>query len=381
MPSGADTKWEVVRAAGRSAWRDRAAFRRLLLPALVPASWVYQVFSGAVRSARMADAPAAPDGTTVVSVGNLEAGGGGKTPLCIYLLERLAGEAPLYLSRGYGSPSNRGSVATMIPPEQWAGPRTMPDGLRLLNRRAPGLAARIGDEGAMALRRLPGVPLVFCANKRRALELALDVFSPRIVVLDDAFQSWGLPRHLDIVMVDGDRPFADGWTLPAGALREPPEALERADLIGVNGADGDGDLERAENLVYSRTGSRKPVFGVRRRLRFVSRPPGGEPVTCEPCAVSSALARPDRFEAQVAANGLPVALALRFPDHHSYTRRDLEWILSRSDRGGAGKIVTTEKDWVKLSDLDPPPDRFVIARLDLETTGIDPVDVIKKAAE
>jgi tetraacyldisaccharide-1-P 4'-kinase len=87
------------------------------------------------------------------------------------------------------------------------------------------------------------------------------------------------------------------------------------------------------------------------------------------------------FERQVAASGTVLEAAIRFPDHHRYHGQDLHWTLEQADRLGADQIVTTEKDWVKLVRLGPPPGRFVVARLSLEFTGGDPLDHIKKAAE
>jgi tetraacyldisaccharide 4'-kinase len=383
MPYSGELAREILYPAGASGLRGDGGLQRALLPVLVPVSWMYQVASNAIRSVRSVDERQPPREATVVSIGNLEAGGGGKTPLALYLLERMTtdGGRPLCLSRGYGSSSSRPGLVTVVPAVGWSGPVPLPDGLRLLRRELPGLAERIGDEGAMMVRRLPGVPMVFSPDKRRALDTALTLFHPTHVVLDDAFQSWGLPRHLDIVLVDGDRPFANGWLLPAGPLRESPEALERAGMVGVNGVSGDGALARVENQIYARTGIRKPVFGVRRSVRFDSPSDESTPATGEPCAVVSAIARPEKFEANVGKSGWPVIVSFRYPDHHRYSRRDMEWILGESDQRGLHRIVTTDKDWAKLSDLDPPPGRFMIARLDLEIFGADPLAVIEKAAD
>jgi tetraacyldisaccharide 4'-kinase len=322
-----------------------------------------------------------------VSVGNLEAGGGGKTPLSVHLIDRINrdGGRPVYLSRGYGSAAASSGLVMLVGAGAGsgagAGAGFLAAGVSRIRRETPGLAARIGDEGAMVTRRLPQIPAVFAADKKRGLETALAEFRPTHVVLDDAFQSWGIARHVDIVMLDRKRPFADGWLLPAGPLREPPDAIDRADLVGINGARDHSDLERAAVLIRRHTDKVPPLFGVRRAVRLESA--SGEPVPggSTACAVVSAIARPDRFEAGVDAACGPVRLCLRYPDHHAYTRADLELIVGEADRRGLRTVVTTQKDWAKLSDLEPPADRFVIARLRLELFGEDPLVAIKKAAE
>jgi tetraacyldisaccharide 4'-kinase len=381
MRSANDPLWDViypvnVRGAGSD---DR--WKSYLLPVLVPASWAYQSVSNALRSARCAGAVAGPVGVRVVSVGNLEVGGSGKTPLAMHLIDAIAaaGGRPVYISRGFGGLSERLDVVSVV-----TGPRAKPNGtvrgVRYLRGGAAKLASRIGDEGAMVSARLPDVPLVQCRDKTRALNVAADLFSPTHAVLDDAFQSWGVPRDVDIVLVNGARPFGDGWLIPAGRLREPPDVLERADFIGVNGIEYEGQLETVAKAVAA-FGIRKPLFGVRRTIDFV---PAGEGVPYEvrePFAALSAIGRPDPFERQLAARRRGFAAAFRYPDHHAYNFRDLEWIIDEADRRGIETLVTTEKDWVKLSELDPPHDRFAVARLTLELFGADPLPTIEKAAD
>lgn len=364
----------------RAARLDRRP-ARFLLPVLVPASWIYQSLSNAVRSARSADVGEAPEGVRVVSVGNLEVGGSGKTPLAMYLIEAVAaaGGKPVYISRGFGGVCERLDVATVVPGTNTVAPGPA-RGVRYLGRRAPRLTAQIGDEGAMVAHRLPDVPLVFCRDKRRALDVAAEFCSPTHAVLDDAFQSWGVPRDVDIVLVDGERPLGGRWLLPAGRLREPPEALERSDFVGVNGVEDDVQLDRVGNALKS-IGIRKPLFGIRRRTVVVPADPNVPSETDEPSAALSAIGRAEAFERQVAAAVSGLSLSFRFPDHHRYDRRDVDWILEEAGRRGIERLVTTEKDWVKLAELDPPRNRFTVARLALELFGADPISRIQKAAD
>lgn len=375
----ADPSWEIVYPRGVAGREGTARLRRYLMPVLVPASWAYYGVSGAVRAARTAAAPAPlARAMKVVSVGNLEAGGSGKTPLAMELVSRVAADAgrPVYVSRGYGSEAARLDVVTVVGPdsdERFSAPPGR--GARFVHRDHPGLAGIVGDEGAMAAAQLPGVPLLFCRDKAAALEAAAWLFDPTHAIMDDAFQSWGVPRDVDIVVVDGARPFGSGWLLPAGTLREPPEALERADLVGAGGIECADDLERLRREIADKAGVDRPLFGFRRRIEL------GTDVREGAVAVLSGIGRPEVFESQVADAGANIAVAFRYPDHYCYRRSDIEWIVGEAQRRGAGVILTTAKDWVKVVGLEPPPGRFDTVRLSLELFGDGVLDeVTKKAA-
>jgi len=375
----ADPAWEIVYPRGVVGREGRERYRRYLMPVLVPASWAYYGVSGAVRGSRTAVASKQRTAMKVVSVGNLEVGGSGKTPLTMELVSRVVagGGSPVYVSRGYGGEAARLGVVTVVGPgsgERYSAP---PDrGVRFVNRDHPGLATLVGDEGAVVARRLPGVPLLFCRDKGAALEAADRLFEPTHAVMDDAFQSWGVPRDVDVVVVDGARPFGSGWLLPAGTLREPPEALERADVVGAGGIECADDLERVRREIADKAGVDRPLFGFRRRIEF------GTEALKGAVAVLSGIGRPEVFERQVAGTGADVVVAFRYPDHYRYRRRDIEWIVGAALGRGADVILTTAKDWVKVAGLDPPPGRFETVRLSLELFGDDVLDeVTKKAAD
>ena len=161
--------------------------------------------------------------------------------------------------------------------------------------------------------------------------------------------------------------------MPAGRLREPPEALERADVIGI-GVDDRQQLLRAREMIAARAGVERPSFGIRRRIQV-------DGADGSPVAVLSGIGRPDAFERQIADAGAAVEVSFRFPDHHRYTDGDVKWILEQAGVRGVGVVLTTEKDWAKLSRLDPPRGRFGLARLSLEFIDGNPLDYIKKATE
>jgi tetraacyldisaccharide 4'-kinase len=306
----------------------------------------------------------------IVSVGNLEVGGSGKTPLCLHLLERAiqAGKRAAYVSRGFGSEAERGPLITVVPGEEAAAPASFA-GLRVVARNARGLATAIGDEGAMAARLAPTVSLVFARDKRRAVAVAAQL-GAEIVVVDDALQSFTLARHVDVLLLDASRPLANGRLLPAGRLREAPSAIARAHVIVFNGASDAAAVERARERVarYLRADAR--VYGLRRRVTLQAGNARAATLLTDAVVVSG-IARPDRFRESVEAAGVRVADALAYPDHHRYTVSDVRTIQSRA-RGRA--VVTTEKDWVKLEAFDWGDADVWVARLEVACVGDADVD-------
>ncbi|HLE04669.1 MAG TPA: tetraacyldisaccharide 4'-kinase, partial [Anaerolineales bacterium] len=162
----------------------------------------------------------------VLSVGNLIAGGTGKTPFVEMLARRLQtqGHRVAIVLRGY-----RGRSAT---------PTIISDGRRLLCE--PPVAA---DEAYLLARHLPGVAVLTGADRYRVGQLALEQLKCEVIVLDDGFQHLRLHRDLDIVLLDAANPMGYGRLLPSGLLRERPDGLARADLLVVTHADSGADVD------------------------------------------------------------------------------------------------------------------------------------------
>jgi tetraacyldisaccharide 4'-kinase len=348
----------------RGAPRGRSGdLQRRLRPALVPATWLYRTVADSVNRVRALERYATPDSVTVISVGNLEAGGSGKTPLCMHLLERLRerGTPCAYVSRGFGSRAERFDGVTVVGSVSDA-MANAGAGVRWVAPGHPRLSAEVGDEGAMIARRIgDGVPLLFCRNKARAVAVAAGPARGGVIVLDDAFQSWNVARDLDVVLLDAQRPFADGWLVPAGRLREEPAALARAGVILFNGARDDEAVSRALGEVRRRTGLAPRAGALRRELRLAHRPHG-------PVVAVSAIARPDSFEGSLCEQGVDVVAALRYPDHHAFTMDDVAFIRDTVAAAG-GECMVTEKDWAKLEELGAEAGRFRVARLDVRVVG------------
>lgn len=365
MSSVDEPRYEVVYARPMARLGERSL--RRWRPALAPASWVYQCVSNTVARVRALERAEATAGATVVSVGNLVAGGGGKTPFCLHLVETLEalGRSVAYVSRGYRSRAERFDGLTLVCEGAATGP-----GRRVLSRGAVDLVEEVGDEGALVAERAPGVPLVFSRDKARAVEAASGLVGDGVVVVDDAFQSWSLARDIDVVLLDAKRPLGDGWLLPAGSLREEPAALERADVLVFNGATNDEEVSRAASVVWRATGVVRPTAGLRRELRLARTPEG-------PVLVVSAIARPESFE-RMAGKVTDVAVAMRYPDHHRYGADDAVRIREVASKHRCGTIVTTEKDWVKLRRVGFEEREVTVARLDARLTDESIVGTITK---
>lgn len=338
-------------------------------PILAPLSWVYRAGVWVVRAVRTAP-PAASPSPRVVAVGNLEVGGSGKTPLSLWLVERAsaAGKRVAYVSRGFGSAADRGPLVTVVPSDGSPPPDSFA-GLRIVERSAPGLAALAGDEGAVVAGRAPRVPLVFAHDKRRAVEVAARL-GAELIVVDDAFQSFALARHIDVLMLDAMRPLGNGRALPAGRLRESPAAIRRARVVVFNGAENDEAIDAAKARVARWLPAGTRVYGLRRRVELV---PATRSATGNPSAAMlvAGIAKPEEFTRSVEAVGVRALGLLGYPDHHRYTRSDARAI-SEQSKGRA--LVTTEKDWVKLGRFDRGDWRVWIARLEVDLVGRDDVD-------
>jgi tetraacyldisaccharide 4'-kinase len=266
-------------------------------------------------------------GRPVISVGNLTVGGTGKTPavamLAKYFIAR--GKRVAVLSRGYG-----GSIR---------GEAVVSDGETLFLT-----AAEAGDEPFLLASSIPGLMAVVGANRFRAGILALERLAPDIFILDDGFQHLRLTRTLDILLLDSRRPFGNGRTLPAGLLREPRPAAERADIIIYTRCSGEEEPDYFPA---------KPSCRAFHHLVGVTPLKGGEVRPFDTLkglrgVAFAGIADPAAFFRDLEEEGLLLAATIPFPDHCSYREAEVREIMLAAHQYGADYLVTTEKDGVKL---------------------------------
>ncbi len=375
-----DTPYEVLYPGGRRNG-DRLAGQGVWSYVLSPLAGLYGAGSNLVKS-RRSKRKSTTGSARVISVGNIEIGGNGKTPFAIHVVEQLLwrGHRPVYISRGFRSQADKpGSGVSILVPVGGSLCGVVPTGVRVLYKDATGLSAAVGDEGAMVAMRCPELPMAFSRDRARAIEVATTLFKPSHIVLDDAFQTWAVGRDVDIVLLDSEYPVGNGRLIPAGSLREHPVELKRADMIGFNGLRGADQIDVLTRWVYDTTGRDIPVFGVGRGIEFVASRTGA-PIHLPggPLAAVSSVGRPDRFETTLVGKGLEVSCSLRFPDHYRYGRDDIRKINSIAAERKIERLVTTEKDWVKLRDVGSLDVEVSLARLRLCITGFDPIPICEK---
>jgi len=284
----------------------------------------------------------------VVSVGNLRAGGTGKTPAVACLARLLAemGERPAVLSRGY--------ARRVAPP----GVVVVSDGERL---RAD--LDRSGDEPLMLARAVPSARVLVSSDRHLAGRLAETHLGATVHLLDDGFQHLALARGTDLLIIDAEdveRP----RTLPAGRLREGLEAAACAHALLVPGAAGDDASPLAARLgvprAFTLVREPGPPRGIDGRP---AGPDGAAAAAGGPVHAFAGIARPDRFFAELREAGWDVKGVTAFRDHHRYTARDVASLASAARASGAGALVTTEKDAVRLLPFRPLPITVLVAPL------------------
>jgi tetraacyldisaccharide 4'-kinase len=258
----------------------------------------------------------------VISIGNLSAGGSGKTPLVIALARALQqrGFVVDVLSRGYGRSS---TTAARVQPS--------------------GTPDEFGDE-PLLIAQSTGLP-VYVASQRFDAGLLAEsdpAFATplrRIHLLDDGFQHRQLHRDADILLLN--REDWSGRLLPAGNLREPRSAIPRATILAIP-AD-DPALEADLRAWGSAWGLSSPLWRLRRTMEI--------PPLTGPVAAFCGIARPAQFFAGLEASGVRPVFRRAFRDHHRYTAADLQHIAADARAAGASALLTTEKDRVRLAAL------------------------------
>ncbi|UCG53302.1 MAG: tetraacyldisaccharide 4'-kinase [Candidatus Latescibacterota bacterium] len=373
-------EFEILYPLGKTRLFHTFPRRGLISDLMLPGAVLYKIFASRVRRTRLKHRRAGGH-DTVISIGNIEVGGNGKTPFAIYLIRRLVdlGHRPIYVSRGFKSSAEKLGVVTVLIPESFESQSWAVPGVRVLRVGSGPLTRAIGDEGAVVMTQCSRIPLLFCRDRQRAIDVAREMFDPTHIVIDDAFQTWAVARDVDVVLLDAADPLGNGRLVPAGSLREGPEVLARAHVVGFNDLGSGVDLRAMSNWVSSLTGRQIPVFGIRRSLSILDTD-SRTPVKMNegPSASMSSVGRPERFERALLGLGIDLRVSIRLPDHHRYDRSDIDRIERMLSDRGVHQLVVTEKDWVKLRELDRLPGRLWVARLELDIVGEDPVLLCEK---
>lgn len=276
---------------------------------LIPLSLLYGMISGFIRlSYRWGWRQAWRAPLPVAVVGNLTAGGNGKTPVVIWLVEQLQlrGYRVGVVSRGYGGKADR--YPLVISPNV--------------------TTTQAGDEPVLIFQRT-GVPVAVAPKRRQAVAALLAASPLDIVITDDGLQHYALARDYEVVVIDGVRRFGNGWWLPAGPMRERASRLASVDAVIVNGGDARaGEIAMqlsADDAVNLATGERRPVAEL------------------PPLVAMAGIGHPPRFFATLKQKGATVQHEVAFADHQSYSPAQLATLPG----GEHQPLIMTEKDAVK----------------------------------
>ena len=359
----------------KDADRDQPVRVRLLLAVLKALSVVFAGIVGARYFLyRIGILRRFPLGVQVVSIGNVTAGGTGKTPVTEIFARTLAAEGRkvAILSRGYRRKEARWWVRMFT--QVVTPPLVVSDGRRVLSDSAEG-----GDEPYMLASNLPGVAVVVDRDRVKAGRYAVKRLGCDTIILDDGFQYQKLKHAIEVVLVDATNPFGNGNMLPRGILREPARNLKHADIIFLTKCSGDvsavrDEIRRLNGIaeIVECTHAPKVLKDVWSREEFPLSWLQGK-TTC----TLSGIASPKGFENSLRRLGARVVWCERYADHHRYNSSEILYALNRTADMGADALVTTEKDAVRFPRLETAPVRCLYLRVAIEIlSGAESFDQI-----
>ena len=317
-----------------------------------------------------------PLGIQVISIGNVTAGGTGKTPVTELFARALAakGRKVAILSRGYRR--KEASWWQRVFTQVIDPPLVVSDGRRVRLDSAIG-----GDEPYMLASNLPGVAVVVDRDRVKAGRYAIKRLGCDTIILDDGFQYQRLKHSVEVVLVDSTNPFGNGNMLPRGILREPVRHLKRADLIFLTKCRGDVSESVAEIRKYNRKAeivkcshSPKVLKDVWSREEFPLSWLEGRTV----CTLSG-IASPKGFENSLRHLGAKVVWCERYADHHRYDPSEILYALNRTADMGSDALVTTEKDAVRFPRFETVPVKCLYLRIAIDI--LDGAESFKKMVD
>ena len=310
------------------AWYKKAPW----LKALRPLSALFGLVSNTRRNWYSNPTRRYSSSLPVIVVGNLTAGGTGKTPLVIYLAQQLLerGYKPGIVSRGYGAKAPEYPFAV-----------------------TPQTGFREAGEEPLMIARQAQCPVIIDPDRVSAVQYLESKYNCDIIISDDGMQHYRLDRDIEIAVIDGQRGFGNGYLLPAGPLREKPDRLETVDLIVCNGethTDIPGNVSRMDL---------EPTHIVHiRDSRFLSiHDEHLQKLTAKKVHAVAGIGNPERFFNSLCSCGFDIITHI-FRDHHLYNKQDITFADELD-------VVMTEKDAMKCTEFADESHWYlkVVARL------------------
>ncbi len=307
--------------------------RAWLTPFLLPFSWLYGFIlyarnwcydSGIFHTERIP--------IPVIAVGNITAGGTGKTPFVEYLVRWLLqrNKRIAVVSRGY----KRSTKGTFI----------VSDGIKNY-----GSADQTGDEPMQLALKFPAVAVVVDENRVRGSLVVIQQSKPDVIILDDGFQHRAIERDCNILMIDGTISLSAMRMIPAGKRREPLSSLRRADMAVVSRTAISPELKKLM-CDYSSAPMASVSFRPKKLVDSVShRSFEFSEFRHNRCVAFCGIGNPESFVTTLSETGLTTVEVMRFPDHHHYSVEDIHNIKQKALENEVTMIVTTEKDAIRIA--------------------------------
>jgi tetraacyldisaccharide 4'-kinase len=348
--------------------------RKLLLPcsllywlAVVLRNWFFDI--GILKTTKV--------GVPVISIGNISAGGVGKTPIVEMFIEKLSGGKQIaVVSRGYG----RKSVGTIVVSDGCGNFASVEDA---------------GDEPSQLARKFSNLIVVVDEKRVRGAQKAVEL-GAKMILMDDGFQHRYLHRDLNLVVMTAEEILNGDWLLPAGNRREPMSSLKRADLVVVSRCADMTEYELVKRTIKPRFKTRphpnpllrgEGIIGVQTKLKSFKRTLTNEIVEAgqfvgKKIIAVSGIGNPKTFESLLADTGMIVVKHFVFSDHYWFSDEDIQTIIKARKALSVDFIVTTEKDFMRLRErfvefLETEP--VIVAEIQqVFVAGKDRLDVLIK---
>jgi tetraacyldisaccharide 4'-kinase len=273
-----------------------------------------------------------PHVPVVISIGNIVAGGSGKTPLTLLLANEFYDEFKIaILSRGYKSSAEKNTSPTVLS-----------DG------KGPVYTAHYcGDEPYLISDNLPRAIVIVGKNRQLASTIAAKLHT-NVIILDDGMQHRQLARDFEVVVMDAKDPFGQGYFLPRGLLRDEISSLARADIVMLNQAESNEQFIQVSAQVSKYT--KAPIVGCHIIVGGVFDLSGNDmPILMnKKVGIFCAIAKPENFKKTVLDAGAVVLDELFLPDHNEFRTDEIKQFSDNCKKNGIEWLLCTEKDKVKL---------------------------------
>lgn len=291
----------------------------------------------------------------VISVGNMTVGGTGKTPFVEYLVREClkSGKKVAVISRGY----KRTTKGTVI----------VSDGVSILAD-----AHTAGDEAFQIAKKFPKIVVIVDERRPRGAAIAIDRYGVEVILLDDGFQHRAISRDLDIVMVNPGVPLAEIRMLPAGLRREPLRGIRRGNCIVTMeslGERNNNSFSTIPKLIGRYSAAKFVRISGRIELPLHT-------MLGKQCTAICGIGNPLTFRTMLQQLGLKIDHFITYPDHHLYTKKDLESLLVIMKGNPESILITTEKDAVKFQQLQPGDSAREWYYLEIETQVVEGEDLL-----